>query len=35
MLEMDQEADRLVGYQASRPIAADTRGGAARRATGD
>jgi lysophospholipid acyltransferase (LPLAT)-like uncharacterized protein len=35
MIEMDREADRLVGYEASRPIAADARGGAARRATGD
>ena len=35
MLEMDREADRLVGYKASRPIAADARGRAARRATGD
>jgi lysophospholipid acyltransferase (LPLAT)-like uncharacterized protein len=34
MLEMDREADRLVGYQASQPVAA-ARGGAARRATGD
>jgi lysophospholipid acyltransferase (LPLAT)-like uncharacterized protein len=34
MLEMDREADRLVGYEASRPMAA-ARGEAVRRATGD
>jgi lysophospholipid acyltransferase (LPLAT)-like uncharacterized protein len=34
MLEMDREADRLVGYEASQPVAA-AHGGAARRATGD
>jgi lysophospholipid acyltransferase (LPLAT)-like uncharacterized protein len=34
MLEMDREADRLVGYEVSQPVAA-AHGGAARRATGD
>jgi lysophospholipid acyltransferase (LPLAT)-like uncharacterized protein len=35
MVEMASEADRLVGYNASRPMAADPRGGAARRDAAD
>ena len=35
MVEMASEADRLVGYNASRPIAADAGGGAARRGADD